>query len=179
MNRFGGMEKVRRSPGACQGGGYFGAYEAGLSHPADHDSSSASHEGINGGLEGRSDSWDQVSDSLRFRPENLATDFAGHELLPMASAMRPTSASRARNLERGRAFGPSERAFSGSSWTSTKRPSAPAAIPALARVSINSLSPPEYVPPMPGRWTEWVASKITGHWKLRMTGMDRKSTTRS
>ena len=61
-------------------------------------------------------------------------------------------------------LGPSLGALSGSSCTSMNSPSTPQATAARARNGTLVRSPPVEVPAPPGRWTEWVASKISG-WK--------------
>src|SRR3954469_12655666 len=60
-------------------------------------------------------------------------------------------------------FGPSLNARSGSGCVSINRPPQPAATAAFANTGANSLCPLDRSPAPPGNWTEWVASKITGH----------------
>ncbi len=78
----------------------------------------------------------------------------------------------------GRELGPSQRAESGSGWTSTNTPSAPAATAALDRWLTNSLWPPEHVPPPPGSCTLCVASNTTGNPNSFIRAMDLMSTIR-
>ncbi len=58
-------------------------------------------------------------------------------------------------------FGPSERALAGFECVSMKTPSTPVATAARARTGARNPSPPVDPPSPPGRWTEWVASKMT------------------
>src|SRR5262245_11337049 len=80
--------------------------------------------------------------------------------------------------ESSSAFGPSDRAFWGLSWTSMNTPSTPAATPALARCGMYCGWPPELCPWPPGSCRLCVTSKITGHPNVFMMGKERKSTTR-
>ena len=89
---------------------------------------------------------------------------------------RSFSSSGLRSL-RSRALAPSDLALCGSSWTSTKRPSMPAATAARASSGMYSGWPPLMPFAAEGCWTEWVASKTTGA-RRRMMASERKSTTR-
>ncbi len=76
-------------------------------------------------------------------------------------------------------FAPSDGAPAGAGWVSRKSPSHPAATAARTRDGMCSGSPPLEPSALPGRWTEWVPSKIAGTPAAALSrAKERMSTTR-
>jgi 3-deoxy-7-phosphoheptulonate synthase len=108
---------------------------------------------------------------LSFREAFQAVSLGAASFLRRATSFPTTGASTSRsrmslsNCSGKRFWGPSERAWSGSQWTSTMRPSAPAAIAARAMGGTLSRRP-----------TAWLGSTMMGRWvRERSTGMADRS----
>ena len=104
-----------------------------------------------------------------------------HRAPPVESAARTARTSRRRSgrRSRGSMLAPSEGARAGSGCVSRKRPSQPAATAARTREGMCSGSPPLAPSAFPGRWTEWVPSKMAGAPQAaRSRAKERMSTTR-
>src|SRR5262249_54386362 len=123
-----------------QGGRDLLADQPALAHPADHHAPGAAEEDLDRAVVGLADALHQAEDGLGLRLEHLARGLAGHSgdvsaeeagtvsgQARAAAWMASSRLSSRGSFERRYAFGPSESARAGFSWTSMNRPSTPAA----------------------------------------------------
>ena len=164
VRRFGGVQKLRRSAGAGEGGGDFAADETGFAHAGDDHAAFAAVEQLDGLLEAGVEALDEAGDGFGLDAQDALGGLETHAFSQRAHELGNFQQALQQRLEliEGSAFEPSESAFGGLSCTSTKIPSAPAATLARASGSMNSGWPPLDFPSAPGNCTECVASKTTG-----------------
>src|SRR5262249_52401882 len=153
-------------PGASKRRGEFAADQAGFSHARHHYFAGTASEQFYGSQKIVIEPLDDRNNPVRFDPQNvsgaLENPSAIHPLNSFTVASsRLTTLSRFSKSLNGRELGPSLKARSGSSWTSMKSASIPAATPARAKAGMYFRSPPEAAPRPPGNCRLWVASNTT------------------
>src|SRR5271155_958666 len=157
------MQKERWRSRACKCCGNLAADQPRLAHSRNDHAAFATVEQLDGLLEAGVKPLDQAGNGFGLDSQDALGGFKAHDLSHARtnfeiSISRFTSGL---NCSRGKAFEPSDKAFDGSSCTSTKIPSTPAATLARARGSINSGWPPPHFSSAAGECTQCGAADTT------------------
>src|SRR5205814_1057789 len=180
-----GVQEEGRRTGRGERGGDLPAHDAGLADAADDHPPAAGEQQLDGAREAPVEAVGERAQGppldVEHAPCAREPRLGGHRprALPRsARSMATSSPKSAGRSASGTLVAPSERARLGSSCTSMKTASAPAATAARASGATNRRSPPEAVPSPPGCCTLFVASNTTGQPVAARIGSERMSATR-
>src|SRR5213080_2207199 len=180
-----GVQEEGGRAGRGERGGDLPAHDAGLADAADDHPPAAGEQQLDGAREAPVEAVAQRRQGapldVEHAPRAREPRFGGHRRRALPRSARSMATSSPRSAGRsasGTLVAPSESARLGSSCTSMKTASAPAATAARASGATNLRSPPDAVPSPPGCCTLCVASNTTGQPVAARIGSERRSATR-